>query len=252
MKELKRELADGILCLTLDVPGKKNALTDVLRAELRDALADAQDNREVRAIVLCGAAGSFCSGGDISAMTGDREVARKRMTILHDVVRFLIAGSKPSVAAVAGPAFGAGFSLALCCDQIVADDSAKFCASFGRVGLPPDLALSWTLPRRVGDGAARRILLTAKVVEAEEAGAIGLADEVVEGADLLDAARERAMELAAYTMESKAHLKALLAASGGSLDELLEQEMQSYITLLNSEEHRQAREAFLSKARSKD
>ena len=169
MQQLQSDLKDGVLHLVLDVPGKKNALTDTLRAELRSAVSAAQDDAGTRAILISGAGGAFCSGGDISAMTGDPELARKRMTVLHDVVRMLIAGNKPAVAAVAGPAFGGGFSLSLCCDQIIADHTAKFSASFGRVGLPPDLGLVWSLPRRIGDAAARRILLSNRIVEAPEA-----------------------------------------------------------------------------------
>ena len=104
MRELECVREGGILRLTLDVPGKKNALTDVLRAELRDAIAGALDDASVSALVLSGAGGGFSSGGDISAMTSDPDVARRRMSILHDIARMLIAGRKPSVAAVAGPA----------------------------------------------------------------------------------------------------------------------------------------------------
>ena len=191
MEQLDSEIEEGILHLTLNVAGKKNALTDTLRAELRGAIAEAQDDTGVRALVIAGAGGAFCSGGDISAMTGDPDVARRRMSILHDVVRMLISGKKPAVAAVTGPAFGAGFSLALCCDQVIADDTARFCASFARVGLPPDLALSWTLPRRVGESAARRLLLSARMVEAEEALALGLVDDRVAPDALREAAHAR-------------------------------------------------------------
>ncbi|GHF55136.1 enoyl-CoA hydratase-related protein [Seohaeicola zhoushanensis] len=251
MAELDRDLTEGVLRLTMNVPGKKNALTDTLRAQLREALMAAQDDRAVRAIVLAGAGGAFCSGGDISAMTSDPEVARRRMTILHDVVRLLVSGTRPAVAAVTGPAFGAGFSLALCCDQVIADDTARFCASFARVGLPPDLGLCWTLPRRVGDAAARRLLLSARMVEAPEAGALGISDETVAPEALLGAAHARALELAAFTQESKGHVKALITAAGGGLDATLEREMQSYLALLASPEHRAAREAFLDKSRGR-
>lgn len=249
MAELLNNLDDGILHLLLNVPKKKNALTDVLRAELCEALAAAQSDTAVRAIVISGAGGSFCSGGDISAMTGDPDVARKRMAILHDVVRYLMAGTKPVVAAVNGSAFGAGFSLALCCDQVVADSTARFSASFGRVGLPPDLALSWNLPRRVGDATARHILLSCGILSAQEATDKGIVDKLVPTEKLLDEARDRAREMAGFTQESKGHVKSLLTAAAGSLDDLLEREMTSYIELLNSKEHRAAREAFLTKSK---
>lgn len=249
MQEVECVRQGGVLRLTLNVPGKKNALTDVLRAELRGAIAAAQDDDSVRSIVLSGAGGSFSSGGDISAMTSDPDVARRRMGILHDIARLLIAGRKPSVAAVSGPAFGAGFSLALCCDAVVADTTATFCASFGRIGLPPDLALGWTLPARIPVAKARQLLLSGRIVQAAEAGSLGIADEVVEPADL-DAAVDRwATSLSANLPGPKGHLKALLAKD--SLDRVLAAEMESYVTCLASEEHRLAREAFLSKGRPK-
>lgn len=247
MQELNATLTDGILHVELNVPAKKNALTDVLRAELREVVMAAQTDRQVQCLVLSGAGGSFCSGGDISAMTSDRDIARGRMTILHDVVRMLIGGQKPVIAAVTGSAFGAGLSLALCCDQVICDDTARFCASFGRVGLPPDLALSWTLPRRIGEAAARRMLLSTRVVDAEEALQLRLTDELVRPGNLLERAFELAREFSAYTRESKGHVKALVASAAGSLDAILEKEMDSYLTLLNSQEHMAARSRFLAK-----
>lgn len=240
---------DGILHLGLNVPGKKNALTDELRARLRDVLAQAQCDGAVRSILISGARGDFCSGGDIAAMTGDPEVAHRRMSILHDVVRYLLVGAKPAVAAVSGSAFGAGFSLALCCDQVVADTTARFCASFGRVGLPPDLALSFTLPRRVGEASARRLLLSSSIVGAEDAERLGVIDTLVTPDALLDTARERARELSAYAQETKGHVKSLVTAAGGDIDALLEREMRAYIALLNAPEHRAARAEFLARPR---
>ncbi|WP_187972672.1 enoyl-CoA hydratase/isomerase family protein [Aquibium microcysteis] len=249
MQELDCVKDGGILRLTLNVPGKKNALTDTLRAELREAIASAQDDADVTGIILTGAGGSFSSGGDISAMTSDPDIARRRMAILHDVARLLIAGRKPSVAAVSGPAFGAGFSLALCCDAVVADTTAKFCASFGRIGLPPDMALGWTLPARMPTASARQLLLSGRIVEAAEAGSLGIADEVVEPADLPAAADRWSAALAANLPGPKGHLKSLLALD--QLERVLAAEMESYVACLGSEEHRHAREAFLSKGRPK-
>ncbi len=251
MAELEQERAGAIAVLTMNVPAKKNALTDVLRAELRQAILDAQTDDAVRAIVITGAGGAFSSGGDISAMTADPQIAVARMTILHDVVRMLVAGAKPSVAAVSGPAFGAGFSLAMCCDQIVADRTARFCASFGRMGLPPDLGLAWTLPRRVGAAAASRLLLGGRMVEHAEAMSLGLADIAADPDDLLAVAIARAGELTANSLEAKAHVKKLLDVAGGRIEQVLEVEMQSYLTLLKSREHLEAKQAFLDASRKK-
>ena len=251
MSELEQEIVDGIAVLTMNVPGKKNALTDVLRSELREAVFDAQERDDIRALVLTGAGDAFCSGGDISAMTADPEIATGRMTILHDVVRMLVAGAKPSVAAVAGSAFGAGFSLAMCCDQVVANENARFCASFARMCLPPDLGLAWTLPRRIGSASAGYLLLSGKVVGIDEAETLGLIDHRAGQDDLLVSAIGRARELSAHTLESKAHVKRLLNISGGDIDLALRTEMESYLALLKSREHIEAREAFFAASRKK-
>ncbi|RRH76191.1 enoyl-CoA hydratase/isomerase family protein [Falsigemmobacter faecalis] len=134
MDPLNSHRTEGILHLELNIPSKKNALTDTLRAELRAALTAAQSDPEVRDCAV-GCRGNFCPGGDISAMTSDVKVARMR--ILHDVVRLLRAGGRPVVAAVSGTAFGAGFSLALCCDQVIVSPDPRFSASFGRAGCRP-------------------------------------------------------------------------------------------------------------------
>lgn len=249
MPELERSLEDGILCLSLNVPGKKNALTDTLRSDLRDALAAAQGDERIRAILLSGAGGAFCSGGDISAMTSDPDVARRRMAILHDIARLLIAGRKPAVAAVSGPAFGAGMSLALCCDAVVGDRTAKFCASFGRMGLPPDLALAWTLPRRTSHAIARRLLLSGEVVGADDALRLGLIDGLVETGELRADGLRRAKDLCSGLPAAKGYVKMLL--TGDSLDNLLDAEMEAYVAALASSEHMAARRAFLEKSTAK-
>ncbi|MEQ9586395.1 MAG: enoyl-CoA hydratase/isomerase family protein [Parvibaculaceae bacterium] len=245
MSQLNTHTHGQIVQLEMCVPDKKNALTDRLRSELRDSLHCLQNNAEVSAIVLSGAGGAFCSGGDISAMTSDRARARARMEILHNVVDMLVTGTKPTVAAVSGPAFGAGFSLAMCCDQVVGDTTSTFCASFGRVGLPPDLGLTWTLPRRIGGGNARQILLTSRAVEADEAYGLGILDKIVPRENLLAEAIDTARELSAHTQLAKHHVKALM--TGGSLKSTLACEMESYLELLESTEHMAFRDKFLNK-----
>ncbi|CAN5625686.1 hypothetical protein BH23PSE1_BH23PSE1_02040 [soil metagenome] len=158
----------ALAVVTLSEPAKRNALTIPLRQALLAALDELGADPECRAIVLTGAGGAFCSGGDLSAMRPDDPLgSRRRLAMVHDIVRRIAAGPKPVIAAVEGPAFGACLALAACADIVVADPAARFCASFARLGLMPDAGLLWSLPPRVGLGLARRLIFEAIVVTGE-------------------------------------------------------------------------------------
>lgn len=247
MLELHRECEAGVATLTLDVPGKKNALTEGLRTELRDALLREEADPEVRAIVLTGRGGAFCSGGDISLMgKGDEADRRARLAILHDVVRVMITGGKPVVAAVSGIAYGGGFSLAMAADYVVADTTARFCASFAKVGLTGDMGILWTLPRRIGMARTRQFVLDGRVVTAREAATAGIVDEVVAPDGLLCAACATALAASASAPLAIARTKAL-TAEDGSLETLLAAEMEAQMHLFASTDHVEARNAFLER-----
>lgn len=197
MPPLQIDVIDGVARLTFDEPQARNALTAALKDALAEAVPRLQDDPAVRALVLTGAGGSFCAGGDLRGMEAARDGMtvdgwRSRMREVHPWLRRLIEGDKPVVAAVDGPAYGAGFSLALTADLIVASPTARFCMSFLRVGLVPDFAAMYTLPRVVGVQRARELMLSAREVRADEALRLGLVMEVVPA----DALQARAMALA--------------------------------------------------------
>lgn len=245
---LRREESDGIVTLTLDVPEKRNALTSELRLALREALIADEADPAVRAIVMTGANGAFCAGGDISAMSGsDPMGARSRLGTLHDVVRLLAAGRKPTVAAVSGAAAGGGFGLAVACDWVIADRTAKFASSFGKIGLMPDMGILWTLPRRVGAAKARQLFLDARMVMADEALGLGIADEVVEPEALMAAARAKAEAAAALAPLPVGFLKQALAGRSMTFEQVLEVEMDAQPLLMATQDHAEAREAFFAK-----
>lgn len=130
----------GSVAVTLKQPGRRNALSKALCPELARTLANLQDDSELRAVVLHGGA-QFCSGGNLSGLDDPPLAMRQAMFEGHRNVRMLTGGRLPVVAAVEGNAFGAGFSLAMACDFVVADEDSAFCAAFGRVGLQPDYGL---------------------------------------------------------------------------------------------------------------
>jgi len=237
---------DGaVLTLTLDHPTRRNALAQPLRDGLFTQLEAAEADSSVRAIVLTGAGGNFCSGGDLSGM--DVRTAadgRERMRRFHRVVRLMVGGRLPVVAAVEGWCVGAGLSLACAADTIVAGQGARFGAGFGKVGLVPDLGLPFTLPARVGPARARQIFLHHEQLEAEAAAAIGLVDRLVpQGAALAEATR-LATNLAASAPLSVALTKRMLAEG---LDAALERERDWQTMCFLSADHAEGRAAFFEK-----
>ncbi len=238
----------AVAVVTLNEPARRNALTLELRGELLEALDLLIADPSCRAIMLTGAGGAFCSGGDLSTMRGgDVLGARRRLAVIHDIVRRIAAGPKPVVAAVEGAAFGAGLALATAADVIVADSGARFCASFARVGLMPDAGLIWSLPPRIGIGAAKRMMLEAVVVSGEEAKAIGLVDDLAPSGGVRERAMARAQALAQVAPLSIAMTKAAFARGTTELERVLACEMDGQPLLFGTRDHEEGREAFMSK-----
>ena len=242
---LGEEQDGGVLTLTLDYPARRNAFAMPIRLGLIAALERAQSDKSVRAIVVCGAGGHFCSGGDISGMDVASPLdGRERMRLSHQLVRLMVMGSVPVVAAIEGYCVGAGLSLACAADTIVAAEDARLGAGFGRIGLMADLGLPHTLPLRVGQGRARQILLYHEQMTATEAGRIGLVDHVVPKGHALATAQEKARFLAGQAPAPMALTKQML---GEGLDRALEQERHFQATLFLTGDFTEGRDAFLGK-----
>ncbi|MBV9247830.1 MAG: enoyl-CoA hydratase/isomerase family protein [Acetobacteraceae bacterium] len=233
------------LILTLNYPGRRNALSMPLRTALIDALESAESDDKVRAIVVTGAGGTFCAGGDISGMNvKDLAQGRERFRITHRLVRLMVHCSKPIVAAVEGHAVGAGLSLALCCDTVVASQQARFGAGFGRIGLIADMGLNHTLPARIGMGRARQVLLYGEQMDAQTAERIGIVDHLTPPGGTLQLALPLARTFHNAAPLPVALTKALLAEG---LDAALERERDMQSSLFLTPEHAEGRDAFLAK-----
>ncbi len=231
--------------LTLDYPARRNALAMPMRQAIVDAMERIEADPAIRAVVLTGAGGTFSAGGDISGMNvTSLAEGRERFRVTHRMVRLLIKASKPIIAAVEGYAVGAGLSVALCCDTIVASDQAQFAAGFGRVGLVADLGMPHTLPLRVGHGHARQILLYGERMGAQEAHRIGLIDHVVLPGTALDAALARARLFDTMAPLPIALTKQHLAKG---LDAALEWERDTQAALFTTADHAEGKAAFLEK-----
>ncbi|MDF1485633.1 enoyl-CoA hydratase/isomerase family protein [Ramlibacter sp. H39-3-26] len=186
--------------LTLNRPEARNALDLAMRQELAEAIPALRDDPAVRAIVLTGAGGHFCAGGDIKGMAtpasgGARDMfeGRERIRAMHRWFDELVDMEKPVIAAVEGTAFGAGLSFALAADFVLAAPGATFCCVFSRIGYVPDLGAMYLLPRVVGLSRAKELAFSARVVGAQEAQALGIVHRVVGQGGV----REAALELAA-------------------------------------------------------
>lgn len=189
------DVRGGVAILTLNRPKAQNALNGDMRDELHDAVLQLRADDAVKAVLLTGAGAVFCAGSDPAAQTagaGSPAADRAQVRDVHVWSQEWANLEKPVVAAVDGPAYGDGFSLALMADFVVATPEARFCGDWGRMGLAPGLAAMHFLPRMVGLQTAKDILLTARVLKPEEALALGIVYAIHTREQLMD----RALELA--------------------------------------------------------
>jgi enoyl-CoA hydratase/carnithine racemase len=250
MSVLLKELSgEGVLTLTLNRPKARNAIDAELRAALQEAFEEASEDAGVRALVLTGAEGHFCAGGDLSSMRElSPEAARERLSDVSRTALTIAACEKPVTAAVEGHAAGAGVGLALLCDRVIAGPGAVFTLSFAKVGLAPDWGLTLTLPQRLGLAEARRLSWEAGRLEASEALAKGLADELAEeGA--LRRATSFASRLAEGPAPALAAIKQHFRQPPGLLAEALEREARAQLACFASPEFAEGLAAFTEKRR---
>lgn len=240
------EIADGVAVITMRDLKKRNALSPNVKRDLTAHLDSALADDAVRAIVLTGAGGVFCAGGDISGFDSGLPL-RQRMPESHALCARIAHAEKPTIAAIEGGAFGGGFSLALLCDQIVAADDSRFCSSFGKIGLIPDLGLLATLPARCGVGRAKEIMMLCEDVPAADALEDGIVDELAPPGQALARAKEIAGEFAQMAPLALAYTKATMMRWPMTLQQELAWEGQGQGLLFASEDLQEGRQAFFDK-----
>ena len=212
---LLTESRDGVLTVTLNRPDRLNAFTTQMMLDwlrLLDAI-DADD--AVRAVVVTGAGRGFCAGQDLNdpAMVGNADVGAVIERHYRPLATRVRTMPVPVIAAVNGVAAGAGANFALCCDFVVAAKSASFIQAFSKIGLVPDCAGTWLLPRLVGRARAIGLAMTGDKLAAEEAARIGLIWQVVDDAALTDTVMALANRLAAMPSKALAETRRLIDAS---------------------------------------
>jgi 2-(1,2-epoxy-1,2-dihydrophenyl)acetyl-CoA isomerase len=243
--------AEGLVHLVLDKPGA-NTLDLAMAEDLAAAALALHSDPTVRAVLLQGAGSTFCAGGDLKAFhaQGDGLPAYlKRVTVaLHVAVTHLTQLDAPVVAAVQGSAAGAGFSLTLGADFVVAGESAKFVMAYTRAGLAPDGGSTWFLVRHLGLRRATDLTLANPVLGAEEAQRLGIVSRIVPDDAVLHEARTLAVELAAGPTRTYGAAKRLLRASvANTLETQLELESRAITESSATEDGREGIGAFLEK-----
>lgn len=240
--------APHVARLRINRPDKRNAIDFDVREQMTHHLRQLLTDGETRALVLGGVGGVFSAGGDVPSMAGlDEEGARRRMQHIHVLCRLVAHARIPVVSAMEGFAAGAVVGLALLGDQIIAGPGTKVMFPFLKLGLAPDWGQLLTLPRRIGVGAARRILTSGITVAGEEAVRIGLADELVPDDQVMQAAVARAAELALLPHEAFGRMKMRLNQPSDSLDDELAREEDDQAVLLTGDDFREGFDAFRAK-----
>jgi enoyl-CoA hydratase/carnithine racemase len=193
--------ADGVVRLVLDNPGQRNAMSEEMTASWSASIEKLADDRSVRVVVVTGEGTAFCSGGDTGWIASEPDAGvdqlRERMLPFYRAWLSIRQLEVPTVAAVNGPAVGAGLCLALACDIRYAAEGARLGAPFVRLGMHPGMAATYLLPEVVGEAHARELLLTGRMVDAEEALRLGLVSRVFPADGFAAAVEEVAVGIAA-------------------------------------------------------
>ncbi|HEY1355326.1 MAG TPA: enoyl-CoA hydratase-related protein [Solirubrobacterales bacterium] len=253
LETLRLEIDGEIGTLTLDRPDSFNAMSPEMIGEMMTAFAWLADEAPLRALILTGAGRAFCAGGDINGFKAgveDESVdlpaqVRRGAEALHTAIVDLRRIPYPVIAAVNGPAAGAGFSLALACDTRIASKSAFFACAYGRIGASPDGGMTYFLPRVVGPSRAMEILLDDPNMAAEDALSERIVAEVVEPDELIERARAKAEKLASKAPHYVRMVKVLCGQSiENSITEHLQLERHGIADSMGTEDLRAGVTAF--------
>lgn len=250
--ELRSTFDASTMVLTIANPEHRNALGPEIYAAGVEALNAADGNPEVRCVVLTGAGGTFCAGGNLQRLQANRqqapEVQARSIEGLHDWIEAIRSFPKPVIAAVEGAAAGAGFSLALACDLIVAARSAVFVMAYSSVALSPDGGGTWSLVRALPRQLAAELLLGGERIDAERLQQLGVVGRVCEPGSALETALAWAAQLGARAPNALASIKELIGeAAGNDLHRQLALERDHFVRNLHHANAGIGIAAFLAK-----
>lgn len=256
--ELLCIIRERVAVITLNRPEARNALSDNLTPALRSMIRRCGEDTQIGALLLTGAGNAFCAGGNVKGMGAHRD--RKKLEMSYDekvadlqerqrlLTGALVAVRKPTIAALPGPAVGAGLAIAMACDIRIAAQSAFVSTGYLRVALSGDYGIAWLLTRLVGTARARELMFTSERVDAARCEAIGLVNRVVPDDQLQDEAFALAKSFAEGPALALRYLK-------DNLDEALvfdyaaarDREAERLVRLTTTTDHREAVQAFIDK-----
>ena len=248
-----KSTSDGrTLILTLSNPEFRNALGPEIYAAGIEALNAAENNPEIRSVVITGEGSVFCAGGNLQRLQANRrespDVQARSIDALHNWIDSIRTYPKPVIAAVEGAAAGAGFSLALACDFLVVADNAVFVMSYSTVGLSPDGGGSWSLARALPRALASELLMGGERIGAERLHSLGLVNRVTAAGGALSEALQLAARLNARAPNVLASIKELINdAPANTLNQQLDSERDHFVRNLHHANGGEGIEAFLQK-----
>ena len=250
--QLKTSAEGQTLILTISNPEMRNALGPEMYAAGIEALNAAENNPDVRSVIITGEGAHFCAGGNLNRLLANRqqppEVQSQSIEGLHSLIEGIRTYPKPVIAAVEGAAAGAGFSLALACDLLVAARNSMFVMSYSTVGLSPDGGGSWQLAQKLPANLAMEWMLMAERQTAERLHQLGLVNQLCDVGDALQAALGLASKLNARAPNVMASIKELVqAAPTNNLHTQLQNEREHFVSNLHHSNGKEGIEAFLAK-----
>jgi 2-(1,2-epoxy-1,2-dihydrophenyl)acetyl-CoA isomerase len=255
--DLLAEVDDGVAVLTMNRPHRRNAMSQAMMAAMDRVLGDLEVDDTVGCVVLTGAGGAFCAGGDVKAMAerpaGEREQTVDAIIHRQRLMQRATSGRlwhmpKPTIAAIGGPAAGAGLSLALACDLRYAVESAILTTAFARVGFSGDYGGTWFLTRLVGSAMAKELYYFSDRLSAVDAQRLGIVNAVFPAADFDVEVRQRARRLAAGPRLAYRYMKENLnRAVDGELGECMDIEATHHVHTGFTQDHREAAKAFVER-----
>lgn len=241
----------GVALITMDRPKARNALNWESWEQLAQAFTQIEADDDCRAVILTGSEGYFCAGGDIKSSPARGKglaAPAARLSLGHKVLQALVSLPKPVIAAIEGPAYGAGWGLALACDIVIAAEDASFSAAFVLRGLVPDAGAAWFLQRAIGRQRASRLLFTGERLSAQEAERYGLVSQLCPTGQALEEAQALAHRLAAGPPEALRLTKGLVrSANDLPLERFLELEWLSATLDITGPDAAEGRAAFQEK-----